>query len=163
LNDGRFFSHMKNARRTKHPYEIPNRRHLSDSLAKLTAFDLQLNPASPDMQFHKLDKAQDKRFWYVRVSAHLRLIVHRSDDSLLLCYVDHHDKAYRWAERRKLEIHSQMCAAQLVKIRESVKEIVIPAYMKADETEKPITPLFAQTATADLHLVTGLLGGLPEL
>ena len=27
---------------------------------KMTAFDLQLNPANPGMSFHKLDKAKDK-------------------------------------------------------------------------------------------------------
>lgn len=27
---------------------------------KTTAFDLQLNPANPGMQFHKLDRARDK-------------------------------------------------------------------------------------------------------
>ena len=27
--------------------------------------------------------------------------MHRTDRSFLLCYVDHHDKAYAWAERRK--------------------------------------------------------------
>src|SRR5687767_10675411 len=72
---------------------------------KTTAFDLQINPASPGMQFHKLDKAKDKKFWSVRISRDLRLIVHKSADSLLLCYVDHHDQAYAWAERRKLETH----------------------------------------------------------
>lgn len=66
---------------------------------KTTAFDLQLNPASPGMQFHKLDKARDKNFWSVRVSSDIRLIVHRTATSLLLCYVDHHDRAYAWAER----------------------------------------------------------------
>lgn len=30
---------------------------------KTTSFDLQLNPASPGMQFHKLDKARDKNLW----------------------------------------------------------------------------------------------------
>ena len=71
-------------------------------LVKTTAFDLQLNPASPGHSLHKLDRARDKHFWSVRVGIDLRLIVHRSADSLLLCYVDHHDKAYIWAERRKL-------------------------------------------------------------
>ncbi len=79
----------------------------TDSLAKLTgeeqkavkttAFDLQLNPAQPGLQFHKLDKAKDPHFWSVRVSRDVRLIVHRTEASLLLCYVDHHDKAYHWA------------------------------------------------------------------
>src|ERR1700674_3795975 len=98
---------------------------------KTTAFDLQINPASPGMSFHKLAKARDQRFWSVRVSGDLRLIVHRADDSLLLCYVDHHDKAYAWAERRKLETHPATGAAQLVEIRERVQEIVVPAYVQA--------------------------------
>ena len=47
--------------------------------AKTTAFDLQMNPAHPGMQFHKLDRAKDKNFWSVRVSSDIRLIVHRTD------------------------------------------------------------------------------------
>ena len=98
-------------------------------VVKTTAFDLQLNPANPGMQFHKLDKAKDKNFWSVRVSGDLRLIVHKSETSLLLCYVDHHDKAYQWAERRKLETHPKTGAAQLVELRETVKEITVPKYV----------------------------------
>lgn len=117
----------------------------TDSLARLTgdeqkavkttAFDLQLDPASPGMSFHKLDKARDKNFWSVRVNSDIRLIVHRSDQSLLLCYVDHHDKAYDWAERRKLETHPKTGAAQLVEIRETVKEVLVPIYV---QTELPL-------------------------
>jgi mRNA-degrading endonuclease RelE of RelBE toxin-antitoxin system len=73
---------------------------------KTTAFDLQLNPASPGLQFHKLERARDKSFWSVRVNADVRLIVHRTGESLLLCFVDHHDKAYAWAERRRLSMKS---------------------------------------------------------
>ena len=114
----------------------------TDSLARLTgdeqkavkttAFDLQLNPINPGMSFHKLDKAKDKNFWSVRVSKDIRLIVHKSDSSVLLCYVDHHDRAYDWAERRKLETHPRTGAAQLVEIRETVKEVIVPVYVQAD-------------------------------
>ena len=97
---------------------------------KTTAFDLQLNPANPGMKFHKLDKAKDKNFWSVRVSADIRLIIHKTPGSLLLCYVDHHDKAYNWAERRKLQTHPKTGAAQLVEIRETVQEIVISTYVE---------------------------------
>ena len=117
----------------------------TDSLARLTgdeqkavkttAFDLQMNPAHPGLQFHKLDKARDKNFWSVRVSSDIRLIVHKTQSSLLLCYVDHHDKAYDWAERRKLETHPKTGAAQLVEIRETVKEIFLPVYV---EQEVPV-------------------------
>ena len=90
---------------------------------KTTAFDLQLNPAHPGMQFHKLNAARDPNFCSLRVNRDIRLIVHRSANNLLLCYVDHHDKAYRWAERRKLETHPKTGAAQLVEIREKVREV----------------------------------------
>jgi mRNA-degrading endonuclease RelE of RelBE toxin-antitoxin system len=89
---------------------------------KITAFDLQMDPAQPGMQLHKLDKARDPNFLSVRVSRDIRLIVHRTVSSLLLCYVDHHDHAYRWAERRKLETHPKTGAAQLVEIRETVAD-----------------------------------------
>jgi len=137
----------------------------TDSLARLTgeeqkavkttAFDLQLNPANPGMSFHKLDKAKDKNFWSVRVNSDIRLIVHKGDTSLLLCYVDHHDKAYDWAERRKLETHPKTGAAQLVEIRETVKEIFIPVYVQTElalapkpSVEKP--PLFASVSEEEL-------------
>jgi superfamily I DNA/RNA helicase/mRNA-degrading endonuclease RelE of RelBE toxin-antitoxin system len=109
---------------------------------KTTAFDLQINPAQPGMQFHKLDKARDSNFWSVRISRDIRLIVHKSDTSLLLCYVDHHDDAYRWAERRKLETHPKTGAAQFVEIRETVQEIIVPTYVEAEQPAHPKARLF---------------------
>lgn len=139
----------------------------TDSLAKLTgeeqkavkttAFDLQLNPASPGMQFHKLDKAKDKNFWSVRVGSDLRIIVHKTHESLLLCYVDHHDAAYQWAIRRKLETHPKTGAAQLVEIRETVQEITIPKYVEVAQPLPSKPPLFAHFAAEAL-----LAYGVPE-
>ena len=103
---------------------------------KTTAFDLQVNPANPGMSFHKLDRAKDKNFWSVRVNSDLRLIVHRVTGSLLLCYVGHHDKAYAWAERRRLEVHPKTGAAQIVEIRETVRDVVIPVYTPASVAEQ---------------------------
>src|SRR5207253_10499572 len=90
--------------------------------AKTTAFDLQLNPAHPSLQFHKLDKPRDPNFCSVRVSKDIRLIVHKTADSVLLCYVDHHDKAYQWAERRKLETHPKTGEIGRASCRERVKD-----------------------------------------
>lgn len=124
---------------------------------KTTAFDLQLNPANPGMSFHKLDKAKDKKFWSVRVSRDIRLIVHKTEASLLLCYVGHHDKAYDWAECRKLETHPKTGAAQLVEIRETVQEIVVPKYIEEPELAKTQKPLFAHLSDDTL-----LSYGVPE-
>jgi mRNA-degrading endonuclease RelE of RelBE toxin-antitoxin system len=117
---------------------------------KTTAFDLQLNPANPGMQFHKLNKARDRNFWSVRVSADIRLIVHKTADSLLLCYVDHHDRAYDWAERRRLEAHPKTGAAQWVEIRETVQEIVVPTYVEEPRPKPFARPLFEQVSDDEL-------------
>jgi mRNA-degrading endonuclease RelE of RelBE toxin-antitoxin system len=117
---------------------------------KTTAFDLQINPASPGMSFHKVAKARDKGFWSVRVNQDVRLIVHRTERSLLLCYVDHHDRAYAWAERRKVETHPATGAAQLVEIRERVQEIVVPAYVPQPAPVAPKKALFAGLSDAEL-------------
>lgn len=137
----------------------------TDSLARLTgdeqkavktaAFDLQVNPAHPSLQFHRLDKPKDRRFWSIRVSSDVRLIVHRTDTSLLLCYVGHHDNAYQWAERRKLETHPKTGAAQFVEVRETVQEIVIPKYVEVEQppvtkVAAPKPPLFAGISEGEL-------------
>lgn len=118
--------------------------------AKMTAFDLQMNPASPGLSYHKLEHARDARFWSVRANRDLRLIVHRTEDSLLLCYVDHHDKAYQWAERRKLETHPRTGAAQMVEIRETVQEILIPRMVEAPVEEVERRLLFDRFKDEDL-------------
>jgi len=123
----------------------------TDSLARLTgenqkaikttAFDLQLSPSSPGLQFHRLDQVKDKNFWSVRVNRDIRIIVHRNEKSLLLCYVDHHDKAYEWASRRKLQIHPKTGAAQLVEIRETIQEISIPVYREKLQEIIPLSEI----------------------
>jgi len=132
----------------------------TDSLARLTgdeqkavkttAFDLQLNPANPGMQFHRLDNVRDTNFWSVRVNQDIRLIVHKTDAGLLLCYTDHHDNAYQWAARRKLETHPKTGAAQLVEVRETVKEIIIPKYVDVEQPAPPKPLLFADIPEDDL-------------
>ena len=117
---------------------------------KTTAFDLQLNPAAPGLRFHKLDRPKDPNFWSVRVNNDIRLIVHRTPDSLLLAYVGHHDDAYGWAERRRIERHPQTGAAQLVEVRERVEEppAAQPMIHPVAAPQKP--PLFAAIPDATL-------------
>ena len=118
--------------------------------AKTTAFDLQLDPASPGMQFHRVERAKDRCFWSVRVNEDIRLIVHRTDRSLLLCYVDHHDVAYSWAERRRLSVHPKTGAAQLVEIKETIREITVPKYVETRLETGAKPPVFADFSDDDL-------------
>src|SRR5581483_3538241 len=108
---------------------------------KTTAFDLQLDPSAPGLQFHRIHRSKDPHFWSLRVNADVRLIVHKTEASLLLCYADHHDAAYAWAERRRIERHPRTGAAQLVEVRERVEEIVLRTAAPQPAAAKP--PLFA--------------------
>lgn len=118
----------------------------TDSLARLTgqeqksvkttAFDLQLNASSPGLSFHKLDRAKDPNFWSVRVNSDIRIIVHRTASSILLAYVDHHDDAYKWAERRKIQRHPTTGAMQLVEIRELVEDVALA--LPPDPVQEPV-------------------------
>ena len=130
-------------------------------VAKTTAFDLQMDPSAPGLSFHKLDRARDKNFWSVRINRDLRLIVHRTAASIMLAYVGHHDAAYRWAERRRIERHPKTGAAQIVEIRETVREIEVPRAVTIEEpaAAPPATKpaLFAGASDDEL-----LAYGVPE-
>lgn len=91
--------------------------------AKISAIDLQMDPSSPGLQFHRIDKSKDPNFWSLRVNRDLRIVVHKTAASILLCYVDHHDKAYAWAVRRRIEAHPRTGTIQIVEVRELVEEI----------------------------------------
>ncbi len=111
---------------------------------KTTAFDLQLNLSAPGLRFHRLERPRDPNFWSVRVSDDIRLIVHRTPTSLLLCHVGHHDTAYAWAERRRIERHPTTGAAQLVELPERVEQVAITAVVATAPAPKPL--LFAGVA-----------------
>ncbi|NBB72228.1 MAG: UvrD-helicase domain-containing protein [Bacteroidetes bacterium] len=127
---------------------------------KTTAFDLQMDPSRPGMQMHRVDRSRDDHFWSVRVSGDLRLIVHKTKRSFLLCYVDHHDDAYAWAERRKIERHPRTGAAQIVEVQEKTIEVptyVAPEHPPEPSEESPAPPLFEDVSDEDL-----LSYGVPE-
>ena len=100
---------------------LPRLTGAEQKAVKTTAFDLQLDPTGRGLRFHKLDRARDPNFWSVPVNSDVRLIVHRTATSVLLCYVGHHDAAYNWAERRRIERHPTTGAAQLVELPERVE------------------------------------------
>ncbi|MBO6552187.1 MAG: UvrD-helicase domain-containing protein [Roseitalea sp.] len=125
---------------------------------KTTAFDMQLDPSAPGFSFHRLDRAKDPNFWSVRVNADIRIIVHRTASSLLLAYVDHHDKAYAWAERRKIERHPTTGAMQLVEVRERIEEIEAVRPAMVDTPVPPASPkIFDGLAKPEL-----MAFGVPE-
>jgi superfamily I DNA/RNA helicase len=121
------------------------------SAAKLAAMEMQMNPAHPSLKMHRLDKVRDKNFWSARVNDDVRLIVHRTENSCLLCFVDHHDAAYAWAERRKLTVHPTTGAAQMVVLKETVQEVVVRKYVEEAQPSRTKTlPLLANAPDSEL-------------
>jgi hypothetical protein len=94
---------------------------------KASVFDLQMDRTGNGLQLHRIDKSKDPNFWSARVNRDVRLIVHKTDESFLVAYVDHHDAAYAWAERRRIEAHPRTGAIQIVEIRELVEDVTPPA------------------------------------
>jgi superfamily I DNA/RNA helicase/mRNA-degrading endonuclease RelE of RelBE toxin-antitoxin system len=133
---------------------------------KETIFDLQLNPAAPGLQFHRIDKSKDPNFWSMRVNRDIRLIVHKTEGSFLICYVAHHDDAYTWAERRRIETHPRTGAAQIVEVRERVQEIVVHKTVEAQRA-KPIRivlpPLFPGISDEELLTYGVPIDWLPDV
>jgi superfamily I DNA/RNA helicase len=124
--------------------------------AKVAAMELQMNPAHPGLKMHRLEKGKDRNFWSARANDDVRIIVHRTENSCLLCYVDHHDAAYAWAERRKLSVHPATGAAQIVVLKETVQEVVVRRYVEEAQLPKPL-PLLVAASDAEL-----LAYGVPE-
>ena len=105
--------------------------------AKITALDFQLDPINPGMQLHKITHSKDRHFWSARIGRDLRLIIHKTEDNFLLCHVGHHDAAYAWAERRKIEKHPKTGAAQIVVIPERVELSPVPQNVPLEAAEQP--------------------------
>jgi hypothetical protein len=92
-------------------------------VGEAVAFEFQMNPTQSGFSFERINKSKDPNFWSLRVSDGIRIIAHRAPDMVTMCYVDRHDEAYQWAERRRFEVHPETGAAQIVEIRETVREI----------------------------------------
>ncbi len=138
--------------------------------AKLTVYDLQTNPAAKGLNYETLKAPKDKRFRAVRVNRDVRIIVHEMDGSLAICYVAHHDKAFDWAVRRRLDAHPKTGSAQIVEVRETVQKILIPVYVEApqeaagdrkasEKTKAPAAPEPLFTGVTDDELLSF---GVPE-
>ncbi|MFQ8432703.1 3'-5' exonuclease [Amaricoccus sp. W119] len=112
--------------------------------AKQAAFDLQVDPSAPGLSLHRVDRSRDRDFWTARVTRDLRIVLHRRGPDTLLAWVGHHDDAYDWAERRRLEVHPTTGAAQLVEVRERVEEIRVHATPSTPAAVPP-PALFART------------------
>jgi len=140
-----------------------------------TVFQFMEAPDSAGARLHALD-CKEKRFASISVSMDLRIIVLRDGPRFALMHVDHHDQAYRWAERRKVETHEVTGSAQIVQFEEVIREevVIVPraaaaaplfagesdAYLLSLGVPRLYLPTVRQVADEDALL--GLVDHLPE-
>ncbi|MFO0686897.1 MAG: 3'-5' exonuclease [Sandaracinus sp.] len=91
---------------------------------KKTVFDYQVDPDGKGLNFEHLTNTKDKAFHSIRVNDDIRIIIHRTKSTHVLCFAGHHQDAYRWAQKRRLDAHPETGAAQMVVIDERVEEVV---------------------------------------
>ena len=91
--------------------------HAEQKQVKITTVDLMMDPRGSGLSLERLNAA-DRHIWSARVSQDIRIIMRREGDDVLLAYVGHHDDAYRWAERRRIEPHERTGAMQIVELVE---------------------------------------------
>ncbi len=109
------------------------------------------NPLAPGINLEQIKGAADKKLLSVRIDQTYRGVIAREEQSgvFMLLWVDHHEKAYDWAIRRKIEVNQQTGNLQVYE----VKEIALPS----DGTVE-LQPLFAGLTDEQLILM-----GVPEV
>ncbi len=93
--------------------------HDEQKQVKITTVDLMMGLKGAGHSLERINRAADTNMWSARVSRDLRIILKREGEDLVLAYVGHHDDAYAWAERRKIERHERTGAMQIVEVIET--------------------------------------------
>jgi superfamily I DNA/RNA helicase len=89
------------------------------------ALRFQSDPTSNGINYEPIKQARDKNLKSVRIDQDWRGIVFKppTGDVYVLMYVDHHDAAYKWAERRRIAVNPTTGALQVF----AVDSLVEPA------------------------------------
>jgi mRNA-degrading endonuclease RelE of RelBE toxin-antitoxin system len=115
---------------------------------------IRSNPMLPGINYEKIAHAKDPNIRSVRIDQSYRGIVLKPDTGnvYVLLWIDHHDKAYKWAENKTYKIHPATGSLQVI----DVEEIQDKQDIEHSETE--VKALF--TDIHDRHLLSL---GVPEL
>jgi hypothetical protein len=77
----------------------------------------QAHPESTGLNYEPIQSVRDKNVYSVRIDQAYRAIMAKPAPNLyVLLWADHHDEAYRWAERTQLKVHPATGALQVLEI-----------------------------------------------
>lgn len=85
---------------------------------------VQSNPNSSGLNYEKIKNAADPKMRSLRVDDTYRVIMVREDQTgtFLLLWVDHHDEAYAWAQKRKCTVNLRSGAIQVYAVQNFAEE-----------------------------------------
>ncbi len=112
------------------------------------------NPMLPGINYEKIAHAKDPNIRSVRIDQSYRGIVLKPDTGnvYVLLWIDHHDKAYKWAENKTYKIHPETGSLQVIEVEE------IQDKQDIEHSGTEVKALF--TDIHDRHLLSL---GVPEL
>lgn len=85
-------------------------------------------PTSSGINYEKLSGKVDARLRSIRVGIDYRAIVLAPEqgDVYVLLWVDHHDEAYAWAEKRRVEVHPTTGSLQVFQTYDAIAPVLAP-------------------------------------
>lgn len=94
----------------------------------------QQDPQHGGLHYEKLTAFKDSKLRSIRANQDVRIILAAAEkeDLYLMLYVDHHEPAYAWAAKRKVEINPNTGNVQVFTVQEEAEE--------ADTTAQPAAP-----------------------
>lgn len=94
------------------------------SQANKAVMQFQQDPQHGGLHYEKLTAFKDKKLRSIRANQDVRIILAAAEkeDLYLMLYVDHHEPAYNWAAKRKVEINPNTGSLQVFTVDESTEQ-----------------------------------------
>ncbi|MGM0609306.1 MAG: UvrD-helicase domain-containing protein [Candidatus Muiribacteriota bacterium] len=94
------------------------------------------NPDSGGINYEKIEKAKDKNIRSVRIDNTYRgiLLKPQKGNTYVILWVDHHDKAYKWAINRTCRINPSTGSIQVMNIEDTFVDNDKPDYEESSES-----------------------------
>lgn len=88
------------------------------------------NPLAPGINYEKIITFKDQSLRSVRIDQTYRGIVKKPETGnvFLLLWVDHHDKAYKWAENKKCTINPETGSLQIYEVADAVSPLAVSPF-----------------------------------
>ncbi len=103
--------------------------------AQLFMRNFRTNPTSSGFNYEKIANAHDPNMRSVRIDQTYRAIILKPEQGnvYVMLWVDHHDAAYQWAERKRCVVHPDTGSLQIFSV--DVQEYVEPSEVYEDEEQ----------------------------